>query len=106
MFEVKFYLGLGKDRDGNTLSSEFVRTRLSRVRQRLAMEFGGYTEYSHAGGWVEDRATDYVVTEIGATFVVITDNAGIVRDTAAAIRDEFRQSAVLVTMSKVESTFV
>lgn len=106
MFEVKFYLGLGKDRDGNTLSPEFVRTRLSRVRQRLAMEFGGYTEYSHMGGWVEDRATGYVVTEVGVTFVVVTDSIGLVRDTAAAIRDGFDQSAVLVTMTKVESEFV
>lgn len=102
-FEVKIYVGTGKDKDGAELTPHFVETRLNRVRFQLASEFGGYSEYSHNGGWIHNGQ---LIQEPGVTFVVVTNeeihDAGIVR----FIRDEFRQTAVLVTKTPVVSEFV
>ena len=102
-FEVKIYVGIGKDKDGVPLEPAFVETRLDRVRFQLAAEFGGFSEYSHNGGWIEDHQ---LIQEPGVTFVVVTDNVTVIRGIAWHIRDTFRQTAVLVTKTVVDSEFV
>ena len=102
-FEVKIYVGIGKDKDGVSLHPYLVEKGLERARFQLASDFGGYSEYHHIGGWIHGGQ---LIQEPGVTFAVVTDDVVTVGGVARYIRDAFRQTAVLVTKTPVESEFV
>lgn len=110
MFEVKFYIGMGKDHRGVDILPINAVAMQARVEAVLCETWGGFTKYAHTGGWEEldPKSNRHVpVIEPGVTYVVLA-NAPVAEfhRVAAIIRDICNQTCVAVSVTATEVAFI
>ncbi len=93
---VQITTGIGEDAKGKSIKNP--EGMLKTVRKDLGKTFGGYTEVSTRGGWVNDSGR--LVEEDTRTYQIATDAK---RDTiitaARRVRDTMQQHSVFVVIS-------
>jgi hypothetical protein len=94
---VKWYVGIGKDKNGRSILSNDAGEMKLEAMKRLSRYRGGVTVYQTEGGWVD--ANNRLITERGLVFEIVTDNPLTV-DQQESIRHyligAFDQSGVMV----------
>lgn len=73
-YKFTFTAGTGVTHDGSTITSGELLEASVRIRTELANRFGGYTETSGMGGWVDDNG--HLVEESSRTWECITPVKG------------------------------
>ncbi len=109
--KIEFYIGAGKDRDGKPIPQVESWEIHSKLQQRIADAFGGWTETAACvGEWegvrepvykFEVLLTDERRAEIGA--VAYGDYA---RSVAADLRDIARQTCIAVNITASTVNFI
>lgn len=91
---ITFTCGTGFDCNGKPLD-DLTKTRAKKaVRTGLASGFGGYSETTGHGGWLDDSGS--LVEEQNVTWVVIASSIEHAESTAGWIAGCFNQSAVML----------
>ncbi len=118
MFEVKFYIGIERDLNGNPISGSIARETQQAAEELLIRLYGGFTNFTGSGS---DSSNANKTLEVTNVYVVVTpeefaeenirvDNeAQVLRNagyTAESLKALCRQRSVLYTVSKVSGGFV
>ena len=102
-YRAVFSVGVGKDRNNNSIPYGVALANRGAALSYVAGLFGGVTVNENYGAWNNEG---FLVTEESWDFTIISDKKDKFRDFAAYLRDLYRQSAVLLVVSEVESEFV
>lgn len=106
--QLRFYYGVGKDKDGQELEPGDVGRRDQRLRAHVAGQFGGFTEIFASGGWRDENGL--LVLEPSRVIEVLTldteENRAKAAFLAAYIKELFNQSEVLYTHHSVHMEVV
>ncbi len=98
---VSYHVGTGFNSHGNQLTD--LDARFKSARMGLAGLFGGFTEVSGTGGWIDGKGI--LVLEPSTTYAVYTDDLAAVDIAAELLRVTFDQSSVLVARDTVTMAF-
>ncbi len=100
-----FTVGVGEDRDGNTITDVEIKVRC--VIRELSKKFGGATTIHGTGGWINENK---LITEPCVVFIVEGEAGDIgneqINNVAIFLRDLFRQTCVVVSIQLSTVRFV
>ena len=101
---IRFYIGLEKNKDGLPI---LPSTRMQQAHKRLAALFGGCTEYSGTGSWLDGST---LVCEKCAILEVLVseETTGLIvkaRALAKELATQFDQKSVAMTLQTVDTIF-
>lgn len=94
-YRLTFTAGIGKTHDGRSIDEVTARRRVGLIRRGLAEGFGGYTETSARGGWIDSAGQ--LVEEPARTWTVFTERNALAEGTAQWIADVLEQESVVMT---------
>ena len=100
---VKFTIGVGKDKDGSSIT-EIAAPAIAMVCIAIADAFGGYTKTKGFGGWVDSNKKlveePVVIIEAAVTNGLRYETTGDIRQEAQRIvdlaKDLLKQECILV----------
>ncbi len=106
--KITFGVGIGSDRDGREISNAAELTE--KAMNLLAYLYGGVSVVRCEGAW-HDKAGQLVrepaiQLQVELTSVNESDQQNAARKQAAALREMFNQSCILVSFQKSEMEFV
>lgn len=106
MHKITITAGITQDRDGNSIHDSL--SKLQRIRNKMAREFGGYTETSTYGGWINPKGE--LVEEIGRQFVILADTVpgvyGKAHKLAEFVSFELNQDSVILEVVETSANFI
>lgn len=103
--KIEIVFGIEKDSKGASLDPLMVMAALRAIRHDAAKTFGGYTETSTVGGWIDSQET--LVEEAGRKLEIYADTASYEMEVKARkaalelagyIREKLLQQAVVLVM--------
>ena len=102
-YKVVFSVGVGHDSSGANIPFGTALTNRNIAMDEAACIFGGCTVTENFGAW-KDGAK--VISEESWDFTIVSDKRDKFREFGAFLRDLYMQSAVLLTVTEVESEFI
>lgn len=106
MHKISITAGITLDRDGNSIKDSL--TKLQRIRDKMAREFGGYTEFSTYVGWINGK--NELVEEIGRQFVILVETVpgiyGQAHKLAEFVSFELNQDSVILEVIETSANFI
>lgn len=111
MYKITITAGVGFTADGSPIDAGKLAMILAELRVAFARQFGGYTETTGHGGWVDDAGA--LVEEESRQWTILTDRASSVADAqmkanqmAAFIAAKLDQQAVMAEACIAQSCTV
>jgi hypothetical protein len=102
-YKAVFSVGVGKDKDNFSIPFATALNYRQFAVSYAAGLFGGVTVTENYGGW---NNNGFLVTEESWDFIVVSNKRDKFREFAVYLRELYRQSAVMMVVSEVESEFV
>lgn len=104
MIRLTITAGTGEDRNGNAIPGDKLAQAMAEIRGRLAATFGGFSEFTGQGGWINGDGR--LVMEPCARFVVLTDDGHGTDAAARMVQRALNQASVLVEVETIAAEFV
>lgn len=102
-YKATFSVGVGRDSSGAAIPFGTALINRDIAVTEAAFIFGGCTVTENYGAWQDGGK---VITEESWDFGIVSDKRDKFREFATFLRDLYMQSAVLLTVTEVESEFV
>lgn len=105
-YKVTLSVGTEYDKHGMPITPTQRVKALSRLRIKLAEMFGGYTETTHNGGWINPDSQLVQETSVSFQMIIGEDKLKLVSSAANWARVLLLQEQVLVTREAIEFEFM
>ena len=102
-YKAIFSVGVGKDKDGFDIGYGTALVNRNIAITEASELFGGVTVTENFGGW---KHKGEVITEESWDFIVVSDKRDKFREFGNYLKHLYNQSAVLLTVTEVESEFI
>lgn len=107
MIEIKFTIGIGKDKNGKAIPEADATLFEARACKQVARVFGGYTSTRANGGWIDPGGN--LIEERSLVITTVTDKPQSrieYRILAEDFKAMFNQDCVMVTRKVIQMELI
>lgn len=104
MHKLTIIVGVQENAQGDIISDKDRALGLRNTRALLASEYGGYTETTTMGGWLNPE--ERLVTELGRKFEVYAEETDNAKEVARLIARYMQQHSVVLDITPSNMMFI